>query len=765
MFPTRMETPVSSSDSPSSSTGQPPSAASPLLLLFAETPAEETLLQEWMKDRDGDRAVHVRAGSGELAQRLAASGESDPEIVPVRVAWLPRERGGDRTARVRDVLALRDPRRPSRSAQARIARDEPERFRVIAGEPARVSQLRARFEGRSGERFDTFVERQGVLALERAEREIVGGRYKVPRLVQQDIAASPRFAASAARLAEELGREAGEVSREAGAALEEMVASQSRLAIDAWDHFGRFVSRAYTLDVDTSRVEQLRELNRTRALVFLPSHRSYIDPLVLRPVLQSNGFPPNHVLGGNNLDFWPIGPVARRNGYVFIRRSMKDAPVYKAVLREYLGYLVRKRFNLEWYIEGGRTRTGKLRPPRYGILNYLVEAFRESGVDDVYLVPVSIVYDQLHEVGAMAAEEHGAVKKAEGLGWIVNYAKAQGRNFGAAHVRFGEPLSLAEGLSEDGTVPKIAFEVMHRINSVTPVTPSAIVALALLGGEDRALTFEEGRALLRPVMEYVAARGIPTAPGVEIGKAELARTALATLIREGVVTEFTGGTEPVYAIAPEKHVEAAFYRNNVIHHFVTRAIVELALLRAAEEEFADPAGEVWEEALRLRDLLKFEFFFPRKRTFADDVRTEMAILDPDWEQRPEERKEIQDVLAHAPVLLAPRVLGPFVEAYAVVAGRLAAHDPRTELDESDILRECVGVGRQYVMQRRLDSPESVSRELFRGALRLADNRDLLGPGGDELRAAREAFAAEIDDVVRRVAVLRDLAWSEAPERV
>jgi glycerol-3-phosphate O-acyltransferase len=751
---------VSSSDHASSRAGHPVSVSSSLLLLFADTPVEESLLRAWIEDRAAHGAVEVRAGRGELAERLADEGQGDPEIVPVRVAWLPRTRGGDRRARLREVLALRDPRRPRPNSQDRIARREPERFRVLVGEPARVSELRARFAERRGERFDTFVERQGVLALERAERGIVGGRYKVPRLVQEDIAASSRFRADVARVAQQLGREGDDVAEEAVAALEEMVASQSRLAIDAWDHFGRWVSRAYTLDVDDGRAEELRALNRSHALVFLPSHRSYLDPLVLRPVLQKHGFPPNHVLGGNNLDFWPIGPVARRNGYVFIRRSMKDAPVYKAVLREYLGYLVRKRFNLEWYIEGGRTRTGKLRPPRYGILNYLVDAFRESGVDDVLLVPVSIVYDQLYEVAAMAAEEHGATKKAEGLGWILNYTRAQGRTFGAVHVRFGEPLSLAEGLKEDGTVPKIAFEVLHRVNSVTPITPSAIAALALLGGDDQALTIEEGRALVRSLLEYVGARGIPTVSGVELGKTELVRAALATLVREGVVREYKGGTEPVYAIAPEKHVEAAFYRNNVVHHFVTRGIVELALMHAGEQTFEDVASEVWDEALRLRDLLKFEFFFPRKRAFADDVRTELTILDPHWEQRPAEPREIRAVLQQAPVLLAPRVLGPFVEAYSVVAGRLATRDPGSEVDERAFLGECVGVGRQYVMQRRLDSPESVSRELFRGALRLADNRDLVAAGGDELRAAREAFAAELDDVARRVAAIRGISRSE-----
>jgi len=156
----------------------------------------------------------------------------------------------------------------------------------------------------------------------------------------------------------------------------------------------------------------------------------------------------------------------------------------------------------------------------------------------------------------------------------------------------------------------------------------------------------------------------------------------------------------------------------------------------------------------LRDLLKFEFFFPRKRTFAEDVRAEMTILDPDWERRPAAPGEIRAVLERAPMLLAPRVLGPFIEAYEVVADRLAAHDPQTEVDERAFLGECVGVGRQYVMQLRLDSPESVSRELFRGALRLAANRNLVEPGGDDLRDARAAFAAEIADVVRRVALAR-----------
>src|SRR5205807_9102442 len=133
-------------------------------------------------------------------------------------------------------------------------------------------------------------------------------------------------------------------------------------------------------------------------------------------------------------------------------------------------------------------------PPRYGLLNYVVSAYMDDpGISDVMLIPTSIVYDQLYEVGAMAAEEHGAQKTPESLGWLVGYARAQGRGFGKVQIRFGEPLSVAQALDQtehEHAVERVAFEVCHRINRATPITEGALVALALLGAEDRALTLE-----------------------------------------------------------------------------------------------------------------------------------------------------------------------------------------------------------------------------------------------------------------------------------
>jgi glycerol-3-phosphate O-acyltransferase len=435
--------------------------------------------------------------------------------------------------------------------------------------------------------------------------------------------------------------------------------------------------------------------------------------------------------------------------------------VYKLVLREYIAYLVRKRFNVEWYIEGGRTRTGKLRPPRYGLLRYLVDAYQDGGVEDVMLVPTSIVYDQLYEVGAMAAEEHGAKKTPESLGWLVGYARAQGRGFGKVRVQFGEPLSLAQAMREQGDQPhvveRVAFEVCHRINRATPLTDSALTAIALLGVEDRALTLEEVTMTLAPVLDYVHSRKLPRIGEVKLNTAEGVRTALDTLGRHGLVTRFDGGTEPVWSIGAERHLEAAFYRNSVLHFFVNRAIAELVLVGVDEEPVSDRVAGGWEHALQIRDVLKFEFFFARKREFEADLRAELALMDPDWERHSGESGAAWQAIERSTLLLAPRVLGSFLEAYLVVAERLAARNPGAPIDEKELITECLGVGHQYRLQKRLANTESISRELFATALKLAANRGLLEPGDEELGQKRDAFAKEIKTLVRRVRRIRKVA--------
>ncbi|MFR9793505.1 glycerol-3-phosphate 1-O-acyltransferase [Streptomyces sp. MB22_4] len=631
-----------------------------------------------------------------------------------------------------------------------------------------LGKLRGRLARRGAGPLPGLRRARAAPARDRAEGRAQGGPGQIPFLVCEDIIRSARYRSGVRELADRLQRPPGEVDRRARAYLREMVAGQNRLVLDLWERFGAYVARAYRTDLARARLDEVRRLGRGHTLVFLPSHRSYLDPLVLRPALLRHGFPPNHVLSGINLSFWPLGPLMRRSGYVFIRRSLAGDEVYKWVLRQYLGHLLRSGANLEWYVEGGRTRTGKLRPPRYGLLTYLAEAFHDSGVDDAYIVPVSIVYDRLYEVGEMEEEARGSAKKPENLSVAVRYIKAQGGRRGQVHLAFGEPLSVAAELGGDWvTLPpgqrrraiqRLGIEVMHRIDSVTPVTAMGLVTLCLLGLGGRALTVTEIKATLAPLLGYVRDRRLPSVVAPRLQDAGGVERVLDVLIADGVITCYAKGTDPVYQVAENQELVAAFYRNNIIHFLVGRAVAELVVQAAAEEgHYPDPVADGWQEALRLRELLEFEFFFDDKRTFRHKIHSELALMDEQWTEVLRSPRAAEELLERIRPHLAHRVLASFLEAYLLVADRLAAHPSHEAVEERPFLTDCLDTGRQLLMQQRITSNESLSLELFTTGLRLARHRGLLDPGGEQVADRRIAFARELETLVGRLRRSRTLA--------
>ena len=337
----------------------------------------------------------------------------------------------------------------------RILSRNPDRARVVVAQPASLADVSAR-PGAPADGDATalaaFVARQALLALERAEYRMRGARYKVPRLVREDLEGSAAFRARGEALADKLGRPRDEVWAEIEHCLDEMVTGYSRLFLDLMARLGSRVKRpgyGDEIDYDEDQLERVRETLARYPAVILPSHKSNLDALVIPVALHENGLPPTHTFAGINMAFWPFGTIFRRAGRIFIRRDIANDPVYRWVLREYLAYLVEKRFTLEWYIEGTRSRTGKLAPPKMGLLRYVADACREGRTDDVALVPVSIVYDQLDEVREFASEATGGAKKAETIGWAFKFIRSQRGSYGRIYVRFGEPISLREAVEDD----------------------------------------------------------------------------------------------------------------------------------------------------------------------------------------------------------------------------------------------------------------------------------------------------------------------------
>ncbi len=280
-------------------------------------------------------------------------------------------------------------------------------------------------------------------------------------------------------------------------------------------------SRAWDVQVDTAGLERLRELNRTHPLVFLPSHRSYADPLLLADVLAEHDFPRNHVLGGDNLRVL----AGRAAG-----QARRDR-VHPAQLRRRRGLQARRAASTSascW--PSGSTWSGTWRAAARapascarratGCCANVAEAVERGRVDDVYLVPVSITYDQLREVSAMAAEQGGAAEEGRGPG-LAGHA-TRGRSCtpigtGVRPVRRADlaarrrwrpaPDPTAIRTRARLALQKVAFEVAVGINWVTPVVATALVTLALLGVRDRALTLGQVRRVLEPV------RGLPRPSG------------------------------------------------------------------------------------------------------------------------------------------------------------------------------------------------------------------------------------------------------------
>lgn len=753
-----------------------PAADCVVVIVDAASGLERKLIESWVErhkpaaatveliDIPPSRRRKRRHDLGDLlANRLEAA--DNPVLLPVRIAWLASEHQGRRSLRLRDFMALRDPRDPDVMTQHVTLRRRPDQARLIAGEPTSAAELMAAWHG-SVETMpkDEFVARRAWLSLERAERHVRGTRYKIPKFVHEEILRRADFQDGLEQLAPEVGRPVPQMRSKAARYLKEIAASHSPFVIDLVASGIRFIYRQgyRTINYDAAQFQELYHLGNRYPLVFLPSHKSNLDHLVLQYSLWENDLPPNHTAGGINMNFFPVGPLIRRTGVFFIRRTFKDNPTYKFVLRSYIEYLIEKRFPLEWYLEGGRSRTGKLLPPRYGMLSYVAEAFGRGKTDDVLLIPTAITYDHIQEVGAYAAEQRGESKEKESVTWMVRQIRSLRRRYGNIHLRFGEPVSLAKeldsGLTPDEQeidIAKIAFEVMVRINRVTPITPTSLATVALLAVGDRAVTRNEVAQHLSELVDRATARGLPaTEPLAILRTTHGLDDVMDALAEHGIVTVHRGGPEDVYQIARDQHLAAAYYRNTILHFFVNAAIAEVALA-AIDEAGTGDLDAFWIEVRALRDLLKFEFFFAERSEFQEEIHQELTLFDPNWE------KTVTDGSVHALLesitpLSAPWALRSFIEAYLVVAEELESRADEDTWDEKSFIAAALGRGEQYKRQRRLTAGESVSKSLFEGALKLAANRDLLESDGPDRGEQRQALAAELRRTLRRIDALEDI---------
>jgi len=501
--------------------------------------------------------------------------------------------------------------------------------------------------------------------------------------------------------------ERGQATQRVGTHLNRLVATRHAWAQRSLALLTRpVIARTQIVDVDLDALRRLRERG---PLVFLPAHRSYADSLVLAAALREAGLPQPWRLAGENLSFWPLGALGRRSATVFIRRDFGRDPTYHLAVRCYLADLLAHGHSIEWYPEAGRSRTGRLRRLRHGMLRILAGAYLDSGVADVLVVPVSIVYDLSPEVEAVTAQDAGgAAKQAEGLRALIRYLRAS-RALGPRTARptFAEPISLREltqtSANEWGTARALARELARCLHEATPATAESLLALALASGGSVPRNAADLADEIRHLLEYASDRRMPTCgrPSTE--------AVLDRMVRAGVLTRGPDG----FAVGPGQRHVAAYYRNIAEHWFMPRAVAELVAFGSACPR-------------RVLALLAPLGVMPPSEAADRLLERELAALaDRD---RPERE----------PFLLAPRLLGPIFEAYHHVAVK----------DSGD--------GAAVDAVPPAFWPESRSAELRDAGIAALAAEGLLAPDTDD--AAGTAYASELSQLVTR---LRELAEIDA----
>jgi glycerol-3-phosphate O-acyltransferase len=690
----------------------------------------------------------------------------DTLVIPVRIVWLKGLDVKGTTPRLRDFL-FGNPRHPGPSKARRILKKHPMRAKCISGAGATLKELSDRLHHRLGtspdpEEIAEFVAGQASIALDIAERRLRGSRYKVPRRVASNLLSDRNFVASMQALSEQTGRSMSDLRSEANGIFRELISVPKPFWLDVSYVLNRFMATLgydRQIVVDEATLQRVRDISKQHPTAILCTHKTHIDFPVLNKVFFEHDFPALHTMGGVNMAFGGVGFLGRRAGVIFIRRSFQDDLLYKLILRHYIGYLMKKHFPLSWAFEGTRSRVGKLMPPKYGILKYVIEAAHTNDERNLHIIPVAINYDLINDVRDYAREQAGIKKRPESLSWFIGYLRSLRRPMGQIYMDFGEPVILDEVPSPDDrvTLSKIALQVGVAANQVTPITLASVATMILLGCAPRALTRAELTRAIGRVIFWAQARNIKITSHFELeNEAELAALA-DVLVGSRLVTRHDDGPETVYAINPRKEAVGSYYRNTTIHHFVAKAIAELALFSAAHTE-QSRLQAFWTEIDRLRDLFKFEFFYSPTHKFHDEIRSELVRYDKDWEDRLDQDDDYgMQLLRDFRPLIAHATLTQFVEAYYVVSDVLAMTPEGESLTADECLKQCFGYGRQAYLRRQISSQASIGKLLFQNGYKWIENKGLTATDDASIGQQRQQLSQDLRELTHRLRELQALA--------
>ncbi|WP_407942795.1 glycerol-3-phosphate 1-O-acyltransferase PlsB [Marinobacter similis] len=481
--------------------------------------------------------------------------------------------------------------------------------------------------------------------------------------------------------------------------------------------------------IAVNNIKVVKEVAQENAVVYVPCHRSHIDYLLLSYVLYKNGLMPPHIAAGINLNMPLVGPILRRGGAFFMRRSFKDNPLYATVFNEYMHVMFSRGYSVEYFVEGGRSRTGRMLQPRPGMLSMTVRSFLRDHRKPIVFVPVYIGYEKVMEGRSYLGELRGKKKQKESVFALAKTVRKLSNSFGRVAVNFGEAIPLADVLDNihsswreeaydaeyrppwlNQAVNELALKVASNINASVAVNPIGITATVLLGTDRLAM---DEHQLIRLMDQYAGLlKAYPYAETVTLPEGS-GKDWVAYCENMGLVARQPQKLGDIIALEGSNATLMTYYRNNIQHLFALPSLIASLFenkdtLRRERVVFLASVAYPY---------LQSELFLKYQADEAEPVINDwinvlieqglLEELDDDRIGRPEEGTE---------AMLRLRVLSRFIiqtlERYHIALGILRKYGSG-KLSAAELEEQSTLLAERMSILFGLNAPEFFDKSLFR----------------------------------------------------
>lgn len=603
---------------------------------------------------------------------------------------------------------------------------------------------------------------------QRHQRSITGPALKPRAELKESVLAGDRFQQFLQAHADARGIALAEARAEAADMIDEIGAAFS----PNWILFyagivGWILNNLFDgLVMNPEELAAVKRMSLRGPLVFIPSHKSHVDYLILSYVMYQHDLPCPLVAAGENLSFWPLGPLFRRGGAFFIRRSFRGAALYARTFAEYVHKLLEEGYNLEQFIEGGRSRTGKLLTPKLGLLSIILNAHRNGACRDLVFVPVAIAYDQVLEEKSYLQELGGGDKQPETLRQVLSARKFLKKRWGKVYLTFGRPFALQDAAARE-TVSlyeadppesnrfcrSLAHRIAHEINRVSVVTSQALAAAAILNGTRERFSFEELMAVAEIYLAHLDAVGARLADTLVLDHRRAITHAVGICVQQKTLEALKpdpgdAADSAGFMLNENRRPALDYYKNTCIAFFVPAAFTALAILQRDAFQFS--ATDLHTEVECFQELFQHEFVFDSEIPAETQTRRMLKLLVEDAVLIP--HPSLPDsynmtAAGYRKLKLFAMFLKTLLESYAIVIHYLILTPPDAAAGKERI-RKIAALGSRMLRRKEINHPEALSRIAYENALQYFS---AIGVHGPEDREKASAAAALIQRALKHLA--------------